>query len=153
MIFRGIHNVNMDTKGRFAMPVRYRDAFASENDSQMIVTIDIQSPCLLIYPLDTWLDIEAKLQALPGLNASSRRLQRLMLGYASEIDLDNNGRILLPLALRDYGHFEKKLMLVGQGSKFEVWSELLWHNETQKAIEDAHNGDLSIPDDLQQIVL
>ena len=153
MVFRGIHNINMDTKGRLAMPTRYRDAFKRDDNSQLIATVDIQSRCLLIYPMDSWLAIEKKLQNLPALNASSRRLQRLMLGYASELDLDNNGRILLPAALRDYAQLEKKLVLVGQGSKFELWSESLWMVETETAIAEALNGDLDIPEDLQDIVL
>ncbi len=136
-----------------AMPTRYRDAFKKDDNSQLIATVDIQSRCLLIYPMDSWLTIEKKLQNLPALNASSRRLQRLMLGYASEIDLDNNGRMLLPAALRDYAQLEKKLVLVGQGSKFELWSESLWMVETETAIAEALNGDLDIPEDLQDIVL
>lgn len=135
------------------MPTRYRDAFKRDDNSQLIATVDIQSRCLLIYPMDSWLAIEKKLQNLPALNASSRRLQRLMLGYASELDLDNNGRILLPAALRDYAQLEKKLVLVGQGSKFELWSESLWMVETETAIAEALNGDLDIPEDLQDIVL
>ncbi len=153
MVFRGIHNINMDTKGRLAMPTRYRDAFALDAAKQLIATIDIQSRCLLIYPLEAWLIIEKKLQNLPALNASSRRLQRLMLGYASEIELDNNGRLLLPVALRDYAQLQKKLVLVGQGSKFELWSDELWAQETEQAISDALNGDLEIPADIQDIVL
>lgn len=153
MVFRGIHTVNMDAKGRMAMPTRYRDAFVYEEQNQLIATVDIQSPCLLIYPFIDWLKIEEKLQTLPALNPSSRRLQRLMLGYASEIELDANGRMLVPPVLREYANFEKKLVLVGQGNKFELWSETNWSKETEQAISEALNGDLDIPLDIQDIVL
>jgi MraZ protein len=153
MVFRGIHTVNMDAKGRMAMPTRYRDAFAYEGHNQLIATVDIQSPCLLIYPFADWLKIEEKLQTLPALNTSSRRLQRLMLGYASEVELDANGRMLVPPVLREYANFEKKLVLAGQGNKFELWSEANWSKETEQAISEALNGDLDIPLDIQDIVL
>lgn len=168
MVFRGVHAINMDAKGRLAMPTRYRAALTAENARQkdeadksqdaqgsceIIATIDIQSRCLLIYPLTIWLEIEQKLQQLPALNASSRRLQRLMLGYASELSLDSNGRMLMPASLREYAQLEKKVMLVGQGSKFELWSEALWAKETEQAMGDALSGELDIPPDIQDMVL
>ena len=152
-MFRGVFNINMDTKGRMAMPTKHRDALNSSDSGQLVATIDIQSRCLLIYPLSTWEDIEEKLQKLPTLNPSTRRLQRLMLGHASELEMDANGRVLLPAVLRDYADLQKKLVLVGQGNKFELWSEDAWVAETEQAIADANNGELVIPDELQGLVL
>lgn len=151
-MFRGIHPLNLDAKGRMAMPTRHRDALMAAEDGQLIATIDIQVRCLLIYPLSEWLEVEKKLQNLPTMNAQARRLQRLMLGHATELELDGNGRILLPTVLREYAWLDKKVMLVGQGKKFELWGEEQWNAETEKAIEEANSGDLEIPDEFQNLV-
>ena len=134
------------------MPARHRDALVAAEDGQLIATIDIHVKCLLIYPLSEWLEVEKKLQNLPSLNPSVRSLQRLMLGYASELELDGNGRILLPPSLRDYAGLDKKIVLVGQGKKFELWGEEQWNAETEKAIRNANNGELEIPDEVQHLV-
>ena len=151
-MFRGVHQLNLDAKGRMAMPARHRDALQAEEDGQLIATIDIHVKCLLIYPLSEWLEVEKKLQNLPSLNPAARSLQRLMLGYASELELDGNGRVLLPSALREYAGLDKKIVLVGQGRKFELWGEDQWHAETEKAIQNASSGELEIPDEVQHLV-
>ena len=151
-MFRGIQNINMDTKGRMAMPTKYRDALNSTDAGQLIATIDVQSRCLLIYPLSAWENVEQSLQKLPSLNPATRRLKRLMLGHACELELDGNGRVLLPAVLRDYAGLAKKLVLAGQGEKFELWSEDNWAAETEQAIMDANSGELDIPEDLQDLV-
>ena len=151
-MFRGVQNINMDAKGRMAMPTKYRDALNSSDAGQLIATIDVQSRCLLIYPLSAWEHVEKNLQKLPSLNPATRRLKRLMLGHACELELDGNGRILLPAMLREYALLDKKLVLAGQGEKFELWSEDNWAAETAQAILDANNGDLDIPEDIQDLV-
>ena len=151
-MFRGIHPLNLDAKGRMAMPTRHRDALMAAEDGQLIATIDIKARCLLIYPLSEWLEVEKKLQNLPTLNESARRLQRLMLGYATELEMDGNGRVLLTAALREYASLDKKVALVGQGKKFELWDEEQWIAEREKAIHEANSGDLEIPDEIQNLV-
>jgi MraZ protein len=89
---------------------------------------------LVLYPLREWERIERDVQNLPTLNPAVRRFQRLVLGYASDLDLDGNGRILLPGALREYAHLEKRVVLVGQGNKLELWSESLWEAECEAAL-------------------
>ena len=127
-MFRGIHNLNLDEKGRLTLPNRYRDLLHVNNISQIVVTIDIIDQCLLLYPLPVWETIETKLIALPSLDASTRRIQRLLIGHATELVLDNANRILLPQPLREYAALEKSLTLVGQGKKIEIWNELVWQN-------------------------
>ena len=152
-MFRGVQNINMDAKGRMAMPTKHRDALNLVDAAHLIITIDINARCLLIYPLSTWEEIEKKIQNLPALNKSARRLQSLMLVYATEIEMDSNGRILLSPPLREYAGLEKKVMLVGQGNKFELWSDERWAAETEQAIEDANNGDFDLPVEIQDLVL
>ena len=125
-MFRGANKVTLDAKGRLAMPTRYRERIMERSNGRLIATVDRADRCLLIYPLPEWEEIEAKLRALPTLNPVARRLQRLMIGHATDIDLDSSGRILVPPSLREYAGLAKTVMLVGQGSRFELWDDALW---------------------------
>jgi len=136
-VFRGVQHINMDAKGRLAMPARQREPLLSRCDGQIVVTIDTQSNCLVVYPLPEWERIEQEIQGLPALNPAVKRFQRLMLGYATDLELDGNGRMLLPQPLREYAQLDKKLVLVGQGNKLELWSEALWLAERDKALQDS----------------
>lgn len=151
-MFRGVQHINMDAKGRLAIPARQREPLLEQCAGQIVVTIDTQSSCLCIYPMPAWERIEQDLQNLPSLNPAVKRFQRLMLGYATDIELDSNGRMLLPPSLRDYAKLEKKLVLVGQGNKLELWSEELWIIERDKALEDV-GADEPLPDELMNLPL
>lgn len=134
-MFRGNTEINVDGKGRFAMPTKYRSKLIDQSAGKVIVTIDTDSACLLVYPLNTWHDIEEKIQALPTFNPTTRRIQRLLIGHAHEVDMDGQGRILVPPVLRKHAGIDKKMMLVGQGKKFEIWSEARWETECQAWLE------------------
>ena len=81
-----------------------------------------------------------------------KRFQRLMLGYATDLELDSSGRMLLPSSLRDYAQLEKKLVLVGQGNKLELWAEELWLREREQALLDSA-ADAELPDELMTLTL
>ena len=151
-VFRGVQHINMDAKGRLAMPARQREPLLSLCQGQIVVTIDTQSKCLVIYPLPEWERIEQDIQGLPALNPAVKRFQRLMLGYASDLELDGNGRMLLPQSLREYAQLEKKLVLVGQGNKLEIWSEALWLAEREQALEDS-GPEAELPAELMSLTL
>ncbi len=151
-MFRGVQHINMDAKGRLAIPARQREPLLDECGGDIVVTIDTQSNCLSIYPMSAWERIEQDLQNLPSLNPAVKRFQRLMLGYATDIKLDSNGRMLLPPSLREYARLEKKLVLVGQGNKLELWSEELWIEERDRALEDV-GADEPLPDELMNLPL
>jgi MraZ protein len=151
MALRGIYHVNMDTKGRLALPARLRDRLPENNS--LVVTIDPQNKCLLVYPVSEWENFENKLNALPSLNKAVRRFQRLVLGYASDIDLDGNGRMLLPSALREYSDLQKKIVVIGQAKRLEIWSESLWLAERDLSLEEVANGDLELPDEMLSLSL
>ncbi|MEC7960584.1 MAG: division/cell wall cluster transcriptional repressor MraZ [Pseudomonadota bacterium] len=142
-MFRGVQHINLDAKGRLSVPARQRELLLDISAGSVVVTIDTQSSCLVLYPLREWERIERDIQNLPTLNPAVRRFQRLVLGYASDLDLDSNGRILLPGALREYAHLEKRVVLVGQGNKLELWSESLWEAECEAALA-AEEGDLPV---------
>jgi MraZ protein len=147
-----VQHINMDAKGRLAMPARQREPLMSRCEGQIVVTIDTQTACLVIYPLPEWERIEQDIQSLPSLKPAVRRFQRLVLGYATDLELDSNGRILLPQSLREYARLDKKLVLVGQGNKLELWSEALWLAERDQALEDS-GPDAELPEELISLTL
>ena len=151
-VFRGVQHINMDAKGRLAMPARQREPLLSQCEGQIVATIDTQSHCLVIYPLPEWERIEQDIQNLPALKPAVKRFQRLMLGYATDLELDSSGRMLLPQPLRDYAQLDKKLVLVGQGNKLELWSEALWLAEREQALQDS-GPDAELPDELMSLTL
>ena len=130
-MFRGVAQLNLDSKGRLAVPARFRDALAARCSGHLVVTAD-SDRCLLIYPLPDWEPIEQKLMALSSFNAQIRELQRRLVGYAEDVMMDATGRILVPPALRNYAQLEKAAVLVGQGHKFELWSKDSWDARMEK---------------------
>jgi len=148
-MFRGINALNIDGKGRLAVPTRYREALSSN----LVVTIDTEETCLLLYPIIQWQKIEDNLQKLPSFNAAARRIQRLLIGHATDVELDGSGRVLLPPLLRDYAHLDKKVVLIGQGNKFEVWDEELWQARRTKWLADEALKEDLLPDDMKNFSL
>ncbi|HHF1114439.1 TPA: division/cell wall cluster transcriptional repressor MraZ [Haemophilus influenzae] len=143
-MFRGATAVNLDSKGRVAIPTRYRAEILEKNQGQMVCTVDIRQSCLLLYPLDEWEKIEQKLLALSNFDPTQRRLQRVMLGHATECEMDSQGRILLGSLLRQHAKLEKGLMLVGQLNKFEIWSDVEWHTQIAEDIEIGSRADFAV---------
>ena len=127
-MFQGSHTINMDAKGLLAIPAKHRDVLSAACDSRIVMTAHTEDRCVLVYPETEWLEILPKIEALPTFNRAALRAQRLLLGYASTLELDSNGRVLVPSTLRDYANLGKKLMLVGLGKKFELWNEEDWLN-------------------------
>lgn len=148
-MFRGPSKVTLDAKGRLAIPSRHRERILTRADGQLVATVD-RERCLLIYPLPDWEEVERKLVRLPALKPKSRGLVRLMLGYATEMEMDANGRILLPRELRDFAGLDRQVMLIGQGNKFELWDEQRWSERTEEwlAADDAYTD---LPEELQSL--
>jgi MraZ protein len=151
-MFRGVQHLSIDAKGRMAMPARQRERLQAQCAGQLVATIDAQSRCLLIYPLPVWEELESQIQQLPTLNAAVRRFQRLLIGYASDLECDASGRVLLPPALREYAGLDKKAVLVGQGKKMELWDEDTWFAERDKWLQtSAAEG--AIPEEMLRLSL
>ena len=131
-----------------AVPTKYRERLAARCDGQMVVTVD-KDHCLLGYPLPDWEELERKLVRLPSMNKVARQLVRIMVGYATEVDMDANGRILVSRELRDFANLEKNAMLIGQGNKFELWDEGTWNAKCDEWIDESGDGEL--PSDLESI--
>ena len=150
-MFRGVNNINIDAKGRIAIPIRYREQLLSHCGGEMVVTIETEERCLLIYPQPDWDDIQRKVEALPSFNVAARRVQRLLIGHATDIQMDNSGRLLLTNPLRDYAQLDKKGVLLGQGRKLELWDENAWLVRRDSWLDDP--ASLEIPDELQSLSL
>lgn len=124
-MFRGIAQLNLDSKGRLAVPARHRELLLERCAGHLVVTADADR-CLLVYPLPDWELIQQKLEGLSNLDPRVRDLQRRLIGFAVDVDMDGSGRVLIAPALRQYAQLEKNVVLVGQGKKFELWSEENW---------------------------
>ena len=149
--FRGVSNLSLDAKGRIVLPARYRERLLEICHSQLIVTIDTDQPCLLIYPQPEWELIEEKIEALPSFNPTTRRIQRLLIGHATEVEVDANGRMLLATPLREYAQLGKKVVLIGQGKKFELWDEVLWGDRMESWLNESNDGET--PEALAELTL
>ena len=131
-MFRGVTAINLDAKGRFAIPTRYREELQDCCERQLIVTVAVnekcvgESGCLWLYPLPEWEKLELTVSKLPTLNKMAGKLRRFLIGNAIETEMDAQGRLLLSEKLRKFAGMEKKLILVGQLNKFEIWSEDAW---------------------------
>ena len=152
MSFRGINNLALDTKGRMAMPSRYRERLLENCDGQLVVTVDPDG-CLLVYPLPEWEIIESKLVKLPSFNKRAKSIQRLLIGHATECDMDGQGRILLPTLLREYAGLTKKIVMIGQGKKFEIWDEEVWSDGQDALLSSVQDDEGELPVALEELSL
>ncbi|MBE2895030.1 division/cell wall cluster transcriptional repressor MraZ [Spirabiliibacterium falconis] len=152
-MFRGATSISLDSKGRFSIPTRYRAEILAQNEGQMVCTVDIRQPCLLLYPLNEWEVIEQRLLRLSNFDPNQRRLQRVMLGFATECSLDKNGRILLSPTLREHIHLEKNIKLVGQLNKFELWSEAQWLTQIDEDIAIGSSDTFAASEELKTLSL
>jgi MraZ protein len=149
-MFRGVNTVTIDAKGRVALPPKYR---ADLQKLKVVVTIDTEDQCLLLYPLNEWLLIEEKVESLPSFNEVTRRIKRLLIGHAHELDIDSQGRVLLPKTLRKYAKLNKKTVFVGQGKKFEIWSEAVWQNSCEDWLNSGAIVTDQLPEELKGLVV
>ncbi|MDU5768012.1 division/cell wall cluster transcriptional repressor MraZ [Mixta calida] len=152
-MFRGATLVNLDSKGRLAVPTRYRETLIEESEGQMVCTIDLHQSCLLLYTLPQWEIIEQKLSRLSSMNPAERRVQRLLLGHASECQMDSAGRLLIASTLRQHASLTKEVMLVGQFNKFELWDEQTWYQQVREDIDAEQAAQEPLSERLQDLSL
>lgn len=152
-MLRGTAAINLDAKGRLTMPTGYRDLLFAESEGKLVATIDINRSCLMLYPLSQWQIIEKKLMSLSDFEPGEAAVKRLILGNANNCDMDKNGRVLLPAPLRLHAGLEKKLMLIGQVNKFELWGEAQWQEQMQQDLDLARALDFSSSNRLKELAL
>ena len=138
-MFRGEFSLSLDSKGRLAVPTRYRDRLAELCGGKLIVTISLMDQCLSVYPFPDWQRIEDEIKALPALDPQVRAISHLLIGHANECDLDSHGRILLPQSLRDFASLDRRVHMVGQVRKFELWNEDTWNARREDLLAQVGN--------------
>ena len=151
IMFRGANKLTLDVKGRMVMPTKYRERLQERCGGKLVVTVD-KDQCLLIYPMPDWEEIERKLMRLPTLNPQARRLQRLMVGHATELELDGHGRVLLPPKLREFALLTRDAMLIGQGLRFELWDEARWNERRDEWLASEESA-TDLPAELETLSL
>jgi len=140
-VFRGFSSVSIDSKGRLAIPSRFRERLQDIAGGCMVQTLNPLDRCLWLYPLNEWETIEAKLAALSDFDRQSRRAKQMMRGYATDCQLDGQGRILIPQELRDYASLDKQAVILGQGNKFELWDQAGWESQRDQWLEQVGEAD------------
>jgi MraZ protein len=130
-MFRGHFEHAIDAKGRTSLPARFRDVLAATGDARIILTKSPFDACLHLVPMKGWEEIEAKIAAQPQFDEHVIRLRRLYISAAVECEIDKQGRILVPNALRDYASLSKDVLWAGMVNMVELWSREKW-DETQK---------------------
>jgi MraZ protein len=145
MAFRGVDTINLDGKGRFSIPTKYRAELQEHCECKLVVTAN-RDRCLVLYPLPLWEEVENKLKKLPTLNKPAMRFKRFILGHASQCDMDGHGRILLPEKLRQFAGLDKRIVLCSQIDRFEIWAEHAWEENVDAWLQDDDN-----PEELKDV--
>jgi MraZ protein len=138
-MFRGSFEHSVDAKGRVSVPAKFRDIIADRYDGRLVMALDFDR-CLAVYPLEEWEKLEEKIKSLPMMQKEVKDFMRFFFSSATECDLDNQGRILIPPALRERANINKSVMLVGIINKIEVWDTTAWqerHSQNGEKISEA----------------
>lgn len=151
-VYRGANLLTVDAKGRVAMPARYRQSLLDVCGGQLVITANFER-CLLLYPLPTWLEKERELINLPDTHSQSAGLKRLLVGHATEVEMDKQGRLLLPPVLRDYAQLNREAMLVGRINSFELWDEAAWTAQRDAFVAGSRDGKLALPPGFENFTL
>lgn len=153
IVFRGFNKISIDNKGRLAVPSRYRELISVQAENSLVITLNPLDRSLWLYPLPEWEVIEDKLASLSDFDKQSRRTKQMMRGYATDCQLDSQGRILIPKELRSYSDLTKQAVILGQGNKFEIWNEEAWEAQRDEWLETVGDDSLSTPESLQSLSL
>ncbi|QKS27717.1 MAG: Transcriptional regulator MraZ [Accumulibacter sp.] len=148
-MFQGAAALNLDAKGRFAVPARHREALASAANGRLVLTAHPHR-CLLLYPEPAWEPIRDKVLAASSFNPQAAAIKRLLVGNAREEEMDAAGRLLVAPELRQFAQLDKQIWLVGQGSHFEIWSDAGWQQQ-QEAVFAL--GEQFLPAGLEDLAL
>ena len=152
-MFRGEYSLSLDSKGRLAVPTRYREGLSEVCDGRLVLTISLLERCLVAYPLSAWQRIERELEALPALDVKAQAISHLLIGHASECDMDGHGRVLIAPGLRDFAGLGKRVKMVGQVRKFELWDEETWTARREELLGQVDQLQADPSDILKHLVL
>ena len=150
-MFFGETAVNLDAKGRLAIPMRYRESIQELCGGRMVLTYSaFDSGALYLYPEQEWERVRDEVTGLSTFNPGHRSLQRKLVGSASAVEPDGNGRIQIPQTLRQVAGMEKRVALLGMGNRFEIWNETILN---QKRVEEERSLDEAASEEMARLVL
>lgn len=124
-MFMGEYNHTIDAKNRLIIPSKFREALGDE----FVITKGLDG-CLFVYDNDEWAAFEEKLKSLPLTNKDARTFVRFFLAGAASVEVDKQGRILVPSVLKDFAEIKKDVVLIGVASRIEIWSKERWEGES-----------------------
>lgn len=139
-MFSGNIDITLDERGRMAMPMRYRDSFRDRSGGRLVITVARHDPCLDVYAECDWEVIFNELAELDDDDLGNRRRQLKLIGSASEVELDANGRVVIPQRLRDYADLEKKAVVVGLPGRLQLWNDEKWDRQYSQWRADANRS-------------
>lgn len=143
--------INLDAKGRLAIPSRYRESLQEQCGGRLVLTYSaFDSGALWLYPEPEWERVRDEVTRLSTFNPGHRSLQRKLVGSATQLAPDGNGRIQLPLTLRQVAGLEKHVVMMGMGQRFEIWNEAILN---QKRAEEERNQNLAASEEMSRLVL
>ena len=122
-MFMGSYSHNIDSKGRVIIPAKMREQLGE----QFVITRGFEE-CLAVYSMDEWETVMKRLSELPSTQKSARRLKRMFLSYAVEVEPDKQGKVIIPSTLREMAHLDKEVLVVGQENHIEIWNEDNWNS-------------------------
>ncbi len=140
-MFRGSSIVNLDEKNRLAIPKKFREKLL-ENSSSLVLTAHPEK-CLILYNISEWVPIEKKLMSLSSFDPKISSLQRLLVGYAEELAQDKVGRILISQSLMQFAEIQEQVIIIGQGSHFEIWDKNKWDTKINHSLQEMHLEDIN----------
>lgn len=127
-MFLGEYQHSLDVKGRVTIPSKFRE----ELGDKFIATKGLDN-CIFLYPMIEWQVIEEKVRSLPFTRADVRSFARFFFSGASELEVDKQGRTVMPVNLREYAEIDRDVIIIGVGSRVEIWSSVQWERYTEKA--------------------
>ena len=130
-MFQGASQINLDAKGRMAVPTRLRDPLTQGGTVGVVLTAHPHG-CLILYPAPAWEPVRAQVMTFPSTNQEASLWKRLLVGFAEELTLDTAGRLLISPELRNYARIDKRVMSVGQGTHFEIWDLEGWNEQLER---------------------
>lgn len=136
-MFRGIFHNSMDDKGRLSIPSRLREQIKSGHETPLVLTLGFDQ-CLFLYPMDAWKKIEDQLSSLNSLNPEVRQFQRMILGNSDEVEIDQQGRIMISPVLRKEAGLTKGIVIAGMLQRIEIWDKQRYegyHTQTPQSLE------------------
>lgn len=149
-MFRGAAYLNLDAKGRLAVPAKQRERLLAAGGASLVLTVD-RARCLLLFPAPAWEVVERDFSELPAFDDTALDLRRLYLGNAEDVEMDSQGRILLPQHLRAFASLDKRVAFVGLGVKFEIWDEQRWRDRNEATLNDPASKEMAMGSALSKL--